>query len=294
MEYTAKVGESKNKTQINSSGDFYEQDIDPKQIDFHSDQARSGFDVDDLMVLAENIEKNGLINKIILYPKPAPEGAAKNEPVRFEVVSGERRLRAWAIKKKHTKIPSKICPNRKAAKKVAVFDNELRENIHIIDKGIGYKSLLTEGVYKNQSELAKELNFDRKTVSEAIRYADLPKAIRSKIVKNKISSRRLLRSLSTMVKDQRRQLDENKITEAVFKETIETTANAMVSNFLNNGTPNTETPPLPVSKRTVLTISVQNNGEILPPKVKFADLAEEQRIELKKQLLTIIKTDLAQ
>lgn len=97
---------------------------------------RRTFGESQLRELAANILVHGVLQPIVL--RPAPDGTEGM----YELVAGARRLRASKLAGKNT-IPATVRNLTDAeASEVRLVENLQRENIHELDEGIGYRSLI--------------------------------------------------------------------------------------------------------------------------------------------------------
>jgi ParB family chromosome partitioning protein len=97
---------------------------------------RRTFGESQLRELAENIQVHGVLQPIVL--RPAPDGTEGM----YELVAGARRFRASKLAGKNT-IPATVRNLSDAeASEVRLVENLQRENIHELDEGIGYRSLM--------------------------------------------------------------------------------------------------------------------------------------------------------
>ena len=147
-----------------------------KEISLSKFQARKKFNQEKLRQLSESIEKNGLIQPIIIRK------VKKN----FELVAGERRLKACKLigLKEISAIISNF-DDRKAFES-GLIENLQREDLTCIEEAEAYNRLMNEFNY-TQEELASIVSKSRSHVANLLRLVTLPKEIKKFILDEKIS-----------------------------------------------------------------------------------------------------------
>jgi ParB family transcriptional regulator, chromosome partitioning protein len=111
-------------------------DIPLDRIRESGSNLRRTFEERGLRDLADNIQIHGVLQPIVL--RPAPDGSEGM----YELVAGARRFRASKLAGKNT-IPATVRDLTDAgASEVRLVQNLQRENIHELDEGIGYRSLM--------------------------------------------------------------------------------------------------------------------------------------------------------
>ena len=118
----------------------------------------------------------------------------------FEVISGERRLKA-AIEVGLDTVPCIILEDKNAAQEIAIIENIHRQDLHPLELGSALHSLLEKKIFENQSVIAKRLAMSESSVSELMKFSLLPSKIKSFIVTNNIRHRDKLRKLLTFKGD---------------------------------------------------------------------------------------------
>jgi ParB family chromosome partitioning protein len=158
--------------------------IDIKNLIPFSNQARKVFNSNDLDTLADSIKQHGIRQPLTVIP------TINNQ---YEVVSGERRLRAAKIVGLE-KVPC-IIINTKEADVVALIENIHRKDLHLIELGMIYKSLLDKKIFNTQQELAHNISVSNSHISECLKYAGLNSELREQILKQNINSRDKIREI---------------------------------------------------------------------------------------------------
>ena len=130
-------------------------------------QPRQEFDDVKIQELADSIRKHGVLSPILVREMGLD---------RFEVIAGERRVRASKIAGLKT-IPSLI--NQKEdqeALEAALIENLQREDLNPVEEARGYDRLKRE-FDLTQDEIAKATGKARSTVANAMRILSLPSKI---------------------------------------------------------------------------------------------------------------------
>jgi len=185
-EYDDDKSSSESSSQNNDASSAY---VDPKKrvnvvlhipvenIRPNPHQPRSEFDEDRLQELAESIDKHGLIQPITVRYIGEE---------RFELISGERRLRATKLAGKND-IPSYVREvDDDDIIAYALIENIQREQLNPIEIALGYERLIDECNY-TQEEVAKKVGKKRTTVTNMIRLLNLPPFIQAALRDRKIS-----------------------------------------------------------------------------------------------------------
>jgi ParB family chromosome partitioning protein len=140
-------------------------------------QPRKEFDEDRLGELADSIENHGLIQPITVRYIGEK---------RFELISGERRLRASKLAGIE-EIPAYIREvNDEDIISYALIENIQREDLNPIEVALGYQRLIEEAGY-TQGEVAERVGKNRTTVTNMLRLLNLPAFIQAGLRDKKIS-----------------------------------------------------------------------------------------------------------
>ena len=141
--------------------------IEIDKIETNPFQPRTDFDENALNELAESIKNQGVIQ---------PVTVRKMGYDKYQLISGERRLRASKMAGLKT-IPVFIrVANDEQMLEMALIENIHRENLNAIEVAISYQRLLEE-CQLTQDQLSEKVGKDRSTVSNFLRLLKLPAEI---------------------------------------------------------------------------------------------------------------------
>lgn len=165
-------------------------DIPVKEIRPNPYQPRKVFNDNALKELAASIKENGVFQPIIV--KKSIKG--------YEVIAGERRLRASKLAQKET-IPAIIrqLDDDKMAE-IALLENLQRENLNAIEEALAYQTLI-EKLNITQEELAKRVSKSRSHITNILGILRLPVEVQDMISANKLTMGHA-RTLSKLSDDQ--------------------------------------------------------------------------------------------
>ena len=137
-------------------------------------QPRREFEEQAMAELVHSVQENGVLQPIVVRPLPA------GEEVRFELVMGERRLRASKEAGKRT-IPAVV----KETADDAMLHEALLENLHRLqlnplEEASAYQQLIDDfGI--THEELGQRIGRNRTTITNTIRLLRLPEHIQRKV-----------------------------------------------------------------------------------------------------------------
>lgn len=147
------------------------------QIEVNNYQPRSHFNDEALKELSESIKVQGIIQPITVR---------QLSPTEYQLISGERRLRASKLAGL-TKIPAYIrTANDQQMLEMALIENIQRENLNPIEIAISYQRMITECKLK-QEELGDRVGKNRSTVTNYVRLLKLPPDVQVALRDNEIS-----------------------------------------------------------------------------------------------------------
>lgn len=132
-------------------------------------QPRKEFTDEELDELARSIEENGLLQPLVVRPSA--------EEDRFELVAGERRLRA--VRRLGWKeVPARVRPvDDRALLVLALVENLQREGLSPLEEAEGYQVLMAD-FELTQEEVARSVGKNRSTVANMVRLLRLPPSVR--------------------------------------------------------------------------------------------------------------------
>ena len=142
-------------------------------------QPRSHFNQEKLLELADSIREQGLVQPLVVR-----KGEKKGT---YELIAGERRLRALIILEKK-KVP--VClldANDNKMRELALVENLQRDDLNAIETAIAYDLLQKEeGLTHN--DIGDKLGISRAKVTNTLRLLNLPLEIKNMIAEEKISA----------------------------------------------------------------------------------------------------------
>jgi len=194
--------EGKEKAHIDGEDIYY---ISLSEILPNRFQPRSQWNPEKIKELANSIKSSGLLQPLLVRPRENLEKTVE-QPQEYEMIAGERRLRALEMAgfKKAPAIVRKI--DGKASLELAIIENIQREDLNPIDEALGYRRLTKEFNY-SQDELSQKVGRDRSTITNSLRLLNLPKSIQQNLALGKISAGHARALLSLNVDSDRHSLE---------------------------------------------------------------------------------------
>lgn len=153
-------------------------------------QPRRTFQTEELHELAASIKALGVVQPVVVRPLPhaasddAPQAGSAAPPPddgpRFELIAGERRLRAAKLAGLEW-IPALVRPADEIdSLEIALAENVAREDLNAIEEAQAYASLVDEfGV--THERIAELVGRSRVSVTNLLRLLDLPDDVRAMI-----------------------------------------------------------------------------------------------------------------
>ena len=146
-------------------------------IDNSPFQTRSQMNEDQLAELAASITANGVVQPILV--RPMANG-------RFQLIAGERRLRASKLAGKTT-VPAILRQvSDEQAMEITIVENLQRADLNPMEQARAYERLSRE-FHMTQEQMAQRTGKDRATVSNFLRLLRLPAGVQTRVEKGELT-----------------------------------------------------------------------------------------------------------
>ena len=147
------------------------------EIDDNPFQPRRDFSEPEIASLAESLKEHDMLQPILV----------RKVGERFQLISGERRLRA-AIQAGWKTVPARLreADDRLVAE-LAIVENLQRKDLNPIEKALSFQRYLDQH-HCPQDELARRLKLDRSTIANLLRLLELPELVRDALRSGAISA----------------------------------------------------------------------------------------------------------
>lgn len=157
---------------VKSTAEIY--NIPQTMIVPNPNQPRKRFDYDELENLAQSIRENGILQPITVR---------KREDKKYELVSGERRLRAARLVGM-VKIPSIVINiDDKSSAMFSIIENLQRQSLNFFEEAEAIEKLVGEYAMSRE-EVAQKLGLAPSTVSNKLRILRLPEEMRFELARS--------------------------------------------------------------------------------------------------------------
>ena len=136
------------------------------QIKPNRAQPRADFDNNSIIRLADSIRRYGILQPLTLR-RPA-----NDNPHLYELIAGERRLRAAKLLGYLT-VPCVIVEvDEKMSAEMAIIENLLREDLNMFEQAHGFKQLI-ENYELTQADVARKMSLSQSAVANKLRLLQL-------------------------------------------------------------------------------------------------------------------------
>ena len=152
-------------------------DIETGLIDANPFQPRRQFNPSEIESLAESLKEHKQLQPILV----------RRFGERFQLISGERRLRATVL----AGLPTIRAEVREAddrlVAELSIIENLQRKDLNAIEKALSFKRYIAEHKC-TQDELAQRLKIDRSTIANMMRLLELPDSITDAVQRDQVSA----------------------------------------------------------------------------------------------------------
>lgn len=167
-------------------------------IELNPNQPRKHFDSAELIELAMSIKENGLMQ---------PLSVRINESGRYELIAGERRLRAAKIAGLD-KVEAVVCDTSAEGSAImAIIENIQRSDLNCIEEALAIEKLISYYGY-TQEQLAKKLGKAQSTIANKLRILKLTDNLKKKVIEYELCERQI-RSLLKLPEEKREKAAEH-------------------------------------------------------------------------------------
>ncbi|HXF90323.1 MAG TPA: ParB/RepB/Spo0J family partition protein [Candidatus Nitrosotenuis sp.] len=153
-------------------------------------QVRQKFDDSELQQLALTIQEHGIRQPLTVLRTHVDNAV-------FEVISGERRLKA-AIIAGLTRVPCIIIDDQEAAEEISLIENIQRQDLHPIELSRALAALVAKSNRGKQKELSERLGLSKSQISELIKLATLDEQVQVQLLDTDLRSRDHLRAIQKL------------------------------------------------------------------------------------------------
>src|SRR6478752_2012410 len=189
---TARTTAGSTHTHLKNLTTFLVNFIPVEKVDASELQVRTHFDDTEIAALSHSIKEHGVLQPILVV----------QDGDRYKVIAGERRLRA-AKTAGLDRIPARVLStNDKATHEIALRENLDRVDLHPIEEGEGYLSLLETQAYASHDAIAKGFGKPKSRITECIGFTRLPDMTKQELLRTGVKNRALLRQLLSLPPDQ--------------------------------------------------------------------------------------------
>lgn len=161
----ARVVESRPAAQVNAAAPLELNILDIERSPY---QPRRDFSEEELKELAESLKNSGLVQ---------PPTVRRNSAGRYELISGERRLRAAQLAGWKKIRVTLVEADDLTAAAMTTSENLQREDLNPIEEAVSYKTL-QDKFNLTQADVAEKVGKGRATVANSVRLLELPEEVK--------------------------------------------------------------------------------------------------------------------
>lgn len=227
------------------------------------DQPRTNFKKEELEELSSSIEKDGLLQPILVRP------VAGNK---YQIIAGERRWQACKLVGLKT-VPVRIKEaDDDLSLELALVENIQRSDLNPIEEAYGYRRMM-ERRNLTQSEVAQAMSKGRSTVANALRLLELPEEAQQLLFEERITAGHARAILSIPTKEGRQKLTDKLVAEKLTVREAEAIARLFSGK---KGDSSTKREPIPKTYKTV----AKALKDVLNTNVKVKSVQGKNKIEI--------------
>ena len=145
-------------------------------------QPRADFDNNSIIRLADSIRRYGIIQPLTV------RRSDKNDIYAYELVAGERRLRAARMLGYFTVPCIVVEADEQTSAEMAIIENLLRKDLNMFEQAYGFKKLI-ENHGLTQDEVARKMSLSQSAVANKIRLLKLSDAEQRLVLEKDLSER---------------------------------------------------------------------------------------------------------
>jgi len=145
-------------------------------------QPRRVFDPAALEDLVRSIRERGVLQPLLVRKVPAGDGTTA-----YELIAGERRLRAAEVAKLEQVPVVLMEASDHEALELALIENLQREDLNVIEEAEGYRAL-ADKFQMTQDQIADRVGKARATVANSLRLLDLPESVKKMLSEGHLSA----------------------------------------------------------------------------------------------------------
>lgn len=243
-------------------------EVDINAIAPNPDQPRTNFKREELEELSSSIQKDGLLQPILV--RPLEDGT-------YQIIAGERRWQASKLAGlQQVPIRVKEASDDKALE-LALIENIQRSDLNPIEEAYGYRRMM-ERLNMTQAEVAQAMSKGRSTVANALRLLELPEEAQQLLFEEKITAGHARAILSIPTKEGRERLTRKLVEEKLSVREAEALARLFSGKKNENAKPKT-----PMSKEYRKVARTLKDVLDTPVKVKSVNGKNKIEIEFKDE-----------
>ena len=204
------------KRQRNGEEDLGARVIQVKTDDIRPNRAqpRAEFEQNSIIRLADSIRRYG-----ILQPLTVRE-SDPDDIYRYELIAGERRLRAAKMLGYLTVPCVVMAVNEQISAELAIIENLLREDLNMFEQAYGFKNLI-ENYHLTQDEVARRMSMSQSAVANKLRLLHLSYEEQKMILEYSLTERHARAMLKLESNSRRKEVIERVYQEKMNVQTTE-------------------------------------------------------------------------